>query len=83
MATKICVNSHKIKSNRKNNKNEPVLKVKQGSQIDYCHEFEIFGKCRVIYRPNNPLDCGAQVWGQLPTPPLSRLCRRLAKPSVY
>ncbi|MEL6462291.1 MAG: DNA-binding protein [Cyanobacteria bacterium J06621_15] len=61
-STKICVNSHKIKSNKKNDKNEPVLRVQQGSKIDYCHEFEIFGRCRVIYRPNNPLGCGAQVW---------------------
>ena len=62
VSTKICVNSHKIKSNKKNKENKPVLRVQQGSQIDYCHEFEIIGKCRVIYRPNNPLDCGAQVW---------------------
>lgn len=61
-STKICVNSHKIKSNKKQKKNEPVLRVQQGSKIDYCHEFEIFGRCRVIYRPNNPLGCGAQVW---------------------
>lgn len=61
-STKICVNSHKIKSNKKDKKNEPVLRVQKGSQVDYCHEFEIFGRCRVIYRPNNPLGCGAQVW---------------------
>lgn len=62
VATKVCVNSHKIKSNKKDKKNEPVLRVQQGSQVTYCHEFEIIGNCRVIYRPNNPLGCGAQVW---------------------
>lgn len=61
-STKICVNSHKIKSNKKNKENEPVLRVQQGSKVNYCHEFEIIGNCRVIYRPNNPLGCGAQVW---------------------
>lgn len=62
ISTKICVNSHVIKSNKKEKENEPVLRVQQGSRIDYCHEFEFFGRCRVIYRPNNPLGCGAQVW---------------------
>ena len=63
--TNICVNSHKIKSNKKKKENEPVLRVQQGSQIDYCHEFEITGTCRIIYRPNNPLGCGAQVWVEI------------------
>jgi len=63
--TKVCVNSHKIKSNKKDKKNEPVLRVQRGSRIDYCHEFEIIGTCRVIYRPNNPLGCGAKVWVEI------------------
>lgn len=64
-STKVCVNGHVIRSNKKNQKNEPVLRVQKGSRIDYCHEYEITGKCRVIYRPNNPLNCGAQVWVEI------------------
>ena len=60
--TNICVNQHVIRSNKKNKENKPVVRVQTGSRIDYCHELEIIGICRVIYRPNKPLGCGAQVW---------------------
>ncbi|MEO0688070.1 MAG: hypothetical protein AAFY76_24180, partial [Cyanobacteria bacterium J06649_11] len=56
------VNQHVIRSNKKNEENEPVVRVQQGSRTGYCHEVEITGKCRIIYSPNNPLGCGARVW---------------------
>lgn len=67
MKTIIHVNQHKIKSNRKNDKNEPVLTCKTYKSNDYAHEAIIYGQdgkeaARVIYRPNNPLSCGAHVW---------------------
>ena len=58
----IHVNQHKIKSNSKHNKNEPVLTVKTYKSNDYGHEVEIDGPCKVVYRPNKPLSCGATVW---------------------
>lgn len=67
MKTIIHVNQHKIKSNRKNDKNDPVLTCKTYKSNDYAHEAIIYGQdgkeaARVIYKPNNPLSCGAHVW---------------------
>lgn len=62
MKTKIHVNQHKIRSNRKNNEREAVLTVKTYKSNDYCHEAIINGPCKVIYSPDKPLSCGARVW---------------------
>ena len=37
----IHVNQHKIRSNKKHNKNEPVLTVKEGKKNTYGHEVKI------------------------------------------
>jgi len=60
----IHVNQHVIKRNRKEEKIgfEPVLTVKTYKSNDYGHEVEVNGPCRIIYRPNKPLSCGATVW---------------------
>ena len=58
----IHVNQHVIKANTKHNKNDPVLTVKTYKSNDYGHEVEIDGPCKVVYRPNKPLSCGARVW---------------------
>ena len=60
--TQIHVNKNKIASNRNNNKNEPVIAIKQGSSTKYCHLAEIKGECKVVYQPDKPLSCGAVVW---------------------
>ena len=67
MKTIIHVNRHKIKSNSKSGKREPVLTCKTYKSNDYAHEAIIFGQdgkeaAKVIYSPNNPLKCGAKVW---------------------
>jgi len=62
MKTKIHVNQHIIKSNRKNNEDKPVLTVKTYKSNTYAKEVEIQGHSKVIYSPNNPLSCGAEVW---------------------
>ena len=62
MIKKIHVNQHKIKSNAKHGKNEPVLTVKTYKSNTYGHEVVIDGPCKVIYSPNKPLSCGAKVW---------------------
>lgn len=68
MKTKIHVNQHKIRSNRKNEVYEPVLTVKTYKSNTYAHEVvlrhrdsrEVIG--RVVYQPDKPLSCGATVW---------------------
>ena len=61
--TYIHVNQHVIRSNKKNNKNEPVITVKQGSSNTYCHEVQINGPRKVVYGGNEKplLSCGARV----------------------
>ncbi len=62
MKTRIHVNQHKIRSNKKNNLNEPVITVKTSKSNTYGHEVEVLGPSKVIYSPNKPLSCGARVW---------------------
>ncbi len=53
---------HKIRDNKKNGTNDPVLTVKTYNSNVYAHEVEIVGKSKVIYSPDKPLSCGARVW---------------------
>ena len=62
MKTVVHVNQHIIKSNHKSGENEPVLTVKTYKTNDYAHEVKIDGPCRIVYRPDKPLSCGARVW---------------------
>ena len=63
MKTYIHVNQHKIRANKKNNENNPVLTVKQGKKNTYCHEVSIKGPSTVVYSGNEKtlLPCGARV----------------------
>lgn len=62
MKTIIHVNQHIIKSNRKNNERKPVLTCKTYKSNVYAHTVDVLGPCRVVYSPDKPLSCGAQVW---------------------
>ena len=62
MKTRIHVNQHKIRSNKKYNLNEPVITVKTSKSNTYASEVEIKGPSKVIYSPDKPLSCGAKVW---------------------
>jgi len=62
--TRIHVNQHVIRANKKNNESNPVLTVKRGKNNDYAHEVEILGPSKVVYSPDKPLSCGAKVWIQ-------------------
>lgn len=62
MKTIIHVNQHVIKSNRKNNVNDPVLTVKTYKNNIYAHEVEILGPSKIVYSGDKPLSCGAHVW---------------------
>ena len=62
MKTRIHVNQHKIRSNKKHNLNEPVITVKTSKSNTYAHEVDVLGPSKIIYRPDKPLSCGAKVW---------------------
>ena len=62
MKTKIHVNQHVIRSNKKNGEKKPVLPVKTYKSNTYAHEVEIKGESKIIYSPDKPLSCGARVW---------------------
>ena len=62
MKTRIHVNQHKIRSNKKHNLNEPVITVKTSKLNTYAHEVEVLGPSKIIYSPDKPLSCGAKVW---------------------
>ena len=62
MKTKIHVNQHVVRSNKKHGKKEPVLTVKTYKSNTYAHEVEINAPSKVIYSPDKPLSCGARVW---------------------
>tara|TARA_B100000745_G_C19806668_1_gene265685 strand:+ start:239 stop:457 length:219 start_codon:yes stop_codon:yes gene_type:complete len=62
MKTRIHVNQHKIRSNKKHNLNDPVITVKTSKSNTYAHEVEVLGPSKIIYSPNKPLSCGAKVW---------------------
>ena len=48
----IHINQHVIKRN-----NKQTYKNNQ-----YAYEVSVTGPCKVVYRPDKPLSCGAKVW---------------------
>lgn len=67
MKTIIHVNQHILRKNCSEGKTDPVLTVKTYKSNDYAHEAVIVGPngeelARVVYRPDNPLSCGARCW---------------------
>ena len=62
MKKKIHINQHKIRANKKNNTNEPVITVKTSKSNTYASEVDILGKSKLVYRHLKPLPCGARVW---------------------
>ena len=59
---RIHVNMHKVRANKKHGTNEPVITIKEGKSNIYCHEVDILGPSKLVYRPDKPLSCGARVW---------------------
>jgi hypothetical protein len=58
----IHINQHVIRSNGKTGERRPVITVKTSKSNTYASEVEILGPCKVVYRPDRPLSCGAKVW---------------------
>ena len=62
MKTYVHVNQHVIKRNHKTGERNPVITAKTYKDNKYGREVTISGPCKVIYRPDKPLSCGAKVW---------------------
>ncbi len=62
MKTRIHVNMHLIRANKKDGGRRPVLTVKTYKSNTKCNEVMMLGPGRVVYRPDKPLSCGARVW---------------------
>jgi hypothetical protein len=62
MKKRIHVNQHRIRSNKWDDVNDPVITVKTYKGNTYGHEIEIDGPSKLIYSPCKPLSCGARVW---------------------
>lgn len=61
--TYIHVNQKIIKTNRNKLDKAPVICVREGNKVKYCHTVEFLGGlCRVVYDPDHPKPCGATVW---------------------
>ncbi len=62
MLKRIHINQHKIKANRKNGTDDPVITVKTYKSNEYAREIVIHGPSKIVYQPEDPLSCGAHVW---------------------
>jgi len=63
----IHVNQHVIRRNASKGETEPVLTVKTYDENRYAYEAIIKSDngeevARIVYRPGEPLSCGARVW---------------------
>jgi len=62
MKTRIHVNMHAIRRNKRLGTSEPVIAARTYKAVAYGHEVTIHGPSAVVYRPDRPLSCGARVW---------------------
>lgn len=63
--TFIHVLRKEIDHNRDHGTSFPAISVKQGDRNDRCHEAEIIGPCKIVYRPHQPNKSqagGARLW---------------------
>ena len=59
---KISVNAHKIRHNAKHGTCHKPIRVQRGSKVTYHNKFDIPEGARIVYRPTQPLGCGAKVY---------------------
>lgn len=69
VTTRIHINQHNIRANSKADPAErlPVITAKDYRQNRKGNDVQILDEAgrvvaRVVYRPDEPLDCGARVW---------------------
>ena len=60
--TRIHINRHVLAGNKRNNRNDPPILIRQGNRTKACHQVDIPASCRLVYEPNHPLPCGAVLW---------------------
>ncbi|MDY7002488.1 MAG: hypothetical protein SWX82_00555 [Cyanobacteriota bacterium] len=69
--TIVHVNQHRIRKNGDRIRNDPLMTpdqlipvvcLKQTNRNDFGYQMIIEGPCRIVYRPYEPLDCGAHLW---------------------
>ncbi|MDJ0618888.1 MAG: DNA-binding protein [Calothrix sp. MO_192.B10] len=62
--TIIHIDGPTLRRNSRKHETEPVILVRQGSRCPTsCHEVDVKGPCRLVYRPNQPLSSGgATLW---------------------
>ena len=60
----IHVNMHIIRDNAKGGNKPPITirRGKSGKVVHRCHEVQLGGPSKVIYRSDDPLKCGARLW---------------------
>jgi hypothetical protein len=61
-STIIHVRQDRLRHNRKYATNDPVITIRSGNRLTYCHEATIEGNCKLVYQPDRPLNCGATLW---------------------
>jgi hypothetical protein len=64
-STFIHVRQDRLRHNRKYGTNEPVITIREGDRLTYCHEATVEGICKIVYQPDRPLKCGATLWIEL------------------
>ena len=65
---RIHINQQIIRRNRKTGKRDACITIKTRGRSIYAHNVELMGESEVIYSPDKPLDCGAQVWVETKAP---------------
>ncbi len=58
----IHINRNVIQHNAKHGTKAPVCRVQIGNITTYGMEVEIHGPSIMVYRPDEPLKCGAKLW---------------------
>ena len=58
----VHVNRNSIQHNAKHGDTLPVWRVQVGNETIYCDGFTIDGRMQSVYRPDEPLKCGAKLW---------------------
>jgi hypothetical protein len=84
----VHVNVNTIKSNTKNQRNNPPIIVRRKSRSTkpvYCHDADFLVNGQkiggILHRPYDPLDCGARVWIEL-DPSIVEVVPRKESPNV-
>jgi hypothetical protein len=59
--TRINVNAHVVRANKKHGKDDPPIRISRGRKVTYAREVKV-GEGRFVYSPDKPLGCGARLW---------------------